>query len=137
MGSIHRELDINEGAREMDNNKMDINHTSPLDEEMIIKWQRTSLIIAFIFGIIGVLIVGFVFGPAQYKYILLGPGLPMIYLGMSSITNRLSVVKAKGQKGYARGSQAVFMGVLVLTSVIFDIVIVFSPFLDSFFLNEF
>jgi hypothetical protein len=121
----------------MDNNKMDMNPTSPLDEEMIIKWQWTSLILAFVFGIVGILVVGFAFGPRQYKYIFLGPALPMIYLGMSSIKNRLSVVKAKGQREYARGSQAVFMGVLVLISVIFDIVIVFSPFLDTFFLNEF
>lgn len=120
----------------MDNHKMDMNQTSPLDEEMIIKLQNTSVVLAFLFGIIGVLIVVFAFGPRQYKYILLGPSLPMIYLGVSSIKNRLSVVKAKGQRGYARGSQAVFMGVLVLISIIVDIVIVFSPFLDSFF-NEF
>lgn len=112
---------------------IEANNIASVEEEFIIKRQWTAVIAAFVFLAVAILISVQVFGTVKYG--LLAPCIPMIYLGASSIKNRFSVLRAKGQKGkYSRGAYAIYMGVLILISVVIDIVVVLTPSLSGSFI---
>ena len=112
---------------------MEANNTASVEEEIILKRQWASVIGGLVFLVIAGLISRQAFG--TFKYGLLGPCIPMIYLGVSCIKNRFSVLRPKGQRGkYSRGSSAVYVGAGILVSVAIDIVVLLTPSLSERFL---
>jgi len=102
------------------------------NEEIVIKRQWISFFAAFILFFLAGLISIKVFG--VIKYSVLGVCIPMLYLGTSSIKNRISIARLRGQKGYSRGTRAVIFGVIALVVSITYIVIVFTSSLSKIFL---
>jgi hypothetical protein len=112
---------------------MEVNNIASGEEEIIVKRQWASVIAGLVFLVIVGLISRLAFG--TFKYGLLGPCIPMLYLGVSSIKNRVSVLRLKGQRGkYSRDSSAIYVGVGILVSVAIDIVVLLTPSLSERFL---
>ena len=100
-----------------------------VDEEIVIKRQWTALTAAFILFALGGFISLRLFGVVKYG--ILGVCIPMLYLGVSSIKNRISIARFRGQKGYSRDRRAVVLGVIMLVVAIGYSVIVFAPLLSD------
>jgi hypothetical protein len=106
---------------------MDTNNKPVTNEEIVIKRQWMALIAAFVLfflaGFISLKMTGVV------KYGVIGACIPMLYIGGSSIKNRISIARLRGQKGYSRDRRAVVLGSIMLIIAITYLVIVFIPFL--------
>lgn len=96
-------------------------------EEVVIKRQQIAVIAAFILFAIGSFISLRLFGVAKYG--VLGVCIPMLYLGVSSIKNRISLVRLRGQKTYSRDTRAIVFGVIMIAFAIVYMVMVFAPLL--------
>ena len=83
---------------------MDTDNKPIINQEIVIKGQRIASIAAFVLFILADSISVKVFGVEKYG--VLGICIPMFYLGASSIKNRVSIVRLKGQKGYSRDTRA-------------------------------
>jgi hypothetical protein len=103
-----------------------------INEEIVIRRQWIAFIAMFVLFFLAVLISVKVF--VVIKYIVLGVCIPILYLGTSSIKNRISIARLRGQKGYSRDTRAVVFGAIMLVMAIAYIVIVFTPFLSDIFL---
>jgi hypothetical protein len=112
--------------------KMDSANKSAMNEAVVIKRQWIAFVAAFVLFALASFISVRVFGVAKYS--ILGLCLPMAYLGISSIKNRVSIARLRGQKGYSRDTRAVIFGVIMLVLATAYVVIVFTPFLSSRFL---
>ena len=102
-----------------------------INEEIAVKRQWVAFIAAFVLFFVAGLISVKVFG--VIKYSALGVCLPMLYLGISSIKNRISIARLRGQKGYSTGTRAVVFGILMIVFAIAYIVIIFTPSLSDIF----
>ena len=94
-------------------------------EETIIKRQWIAVAAAFVFFLVGGFISMRVFGVTKYG--VLGVCLPMLYIGASSIKNRISIVRVRGRQGYSRDKHAVTFGVILLVLAIAYLVLAFMP----------
>ena len=103
-----------------------------INEEIVIRRQWIAFVAMFVLFFLAGLISVKVFG--VIKYSVLGVCIPMLYLGTSSIKNRISIARLRGQKGYSRDTRAVVFGAIMLVMAIAYIVIVFTPFLSDIFL---
>jgi hypothetical protein len=103
-----------------------------INEEIVIRRQWIAFVALFVLFFLAGLISVKVFG--VIKYSVLGVCIPMLYLGTSSIKNRISIARLRGQKGYSRDTRAVVFGAIMLVMAIAYIVIVFTPFLSDIFL---
>jgi len=108
---------------------MDTISKSVTNEEVVIKRQWMAFIAAFVLFALASLISVKVFGVAKYG--VLGVCIPMLYLGASSIKNRVSIVRLRGQKGFSRDTRAVIFGVIMVVVAVVYIVIVFTPSLSD------
>jgi hypothetical protein len=102
-------------------------------EKTIIKWQYGALISALIiiipFGILTRLMF-----PSFLKYVVLTAILPMFYIAISSIKDRISIFRFKGmQSDYARGAQAMMFGIIFLIVEIATFIFILSPLSDIYF----
>ncbi len=114
------------------NAKMDINskvEISNADEKNIVKWQYIVFFAAVL------LFVPFSFLLMRMrqplKYSALEPCLPLFYIGLSSIRNRVSIIRLRGQREYSRGTKAMVFGFIAFAIVIVNILIVFVPALSQ------
>jgi hypothetical protein len=55
---------------------------------------------------------------------------PVLFIGVSSIINEVSILRLKGERQYPTGKRAVTMGVLLIASFVLEVVIAFSPLFD-------
>jgi hypothetical protein len=108
---------------------MDAINKPVTNEEIVIKRQCMAFTATFVLFALAGLISVKVFG--AIKYSVLGACIPMLYLGASSIKNRISIARLRGQKGYSRDTRAVIFGAIMLVVAIAYIVIVFTPALSS------
>src|SRR5215213_1719450 len=92
-------------------------------EETIIKRQWIAVIAAFVLFAIGGLLSQRMFG--ELKYGILGVCIPMLYLGISSIRNRVSIIRLRGKKEYSRDQRAVVLGSFMIILAILYIVVAF------------
>lgn len=81
-------------------------------EDAVIRGQWIAVIAAFVLFFVGGFLSARIFGVTKYGA--LGVCLPMLYLGISSIKNRLSIIRFRGQKGYTRDKRAVTLGTIML-----------------------
>jgi hypothetical protein len=106
------------------------NNTAIEKEKTIIMWQYRAVIVALIviipFGILTRLAF-----PPFLKYVVLTAILPMFYIAISSIRDRISIFRFKRmQSDYARGAQAMIFGIVFLIVEIVTFIFILS---DSFF----
>jgi hypothetical protein len=106
-----------------------IDDAPKVDEKVIAKRQWTACIAAFILFSLACLISIKVFGVGKYS--VLGLCIPLLYIGSSSIKNRLSIVRVRGQKGYSTGTRAVIIGAIMIVFAIAYVIIVFTPSLSN------
>ena len=95
-------------------------------EETIIKRQWMAVIAAFVLFFAGGFLAERFLG--DIKYGILGVCLPMLYLGLSSIRNRISIVRLRGNKDYSRDQRAVVLGGFMIALSILYVVLAFFPF---------
>ena len=95
-------------------------------EETIIKRQWMAVIAAFVLFFAGGFLTERFLG--DIKYGILGVCLPMLYLGLSSIRNRISIVRLRGNKDYSRDQRAVVLGGFMIALSILYLVLAFFPF---------
>ena len=110
---------------------MEVNNLPKVNDEVVVKRQWIAFIAAFILFIFAGFISMKVFGVAKYS--VLGLCIPMLYLGASSIKNRLSIARLRGQEGYSKGTRAVVFGIIMIVVAIAYIIIMFTPFLANKF----
>lgn len=102
-----------------------------IDERTIIKRQYAAFFIALIMFIPSLLFFGTIFHNAKYGMIV--PLVIMIYIGVSSVINRISIIRPKGRINHSTGKQAVIYGVITLAGLIANIIFLFTPFTDILF----
>lgn len=94
-------------------------------EEVIIRRQWIAVVAAFILFFAGGFLSTRLFGVTKYGA--LGVCIPMLYLGISSIKNRLSIIRFRGQKGYTRDKRAMTLGIIMLALASAYTILVFMP----------
>jgi hypothetical protein len=104
---------------------MDIDDKPVPHEERVIKQQWIAVIVGFILFFMGGWISERWFGVIRYGII--GVCIPMLYLGISSIRNRVSIVRLRGNKEYSRGKRAVMLGTIFIVFGIGYIILAFVP----------
>lgn len=92
-------------------------------EEGVIKRQWIAVIVGFLVFAISFFLSERMEG--MNKYAVLGICLPMLYLGVSSIRNRLSIIRLRGKKGYSRDQRAVILGGFMTALAILYLVFAF------------
>jgi hypothetical protein len=110
---------------------MNANNLKKVSDEVVVKRQWIAFISCFILFLLASFISAKVFGVAKYS--VLGMCIPMWYIGASSIKNRLSIVRLKGQAGYSKGTRAVILGVIMIVVATAYIIIMFTPFISNKF----
>lgn len=110
---------------------MENNIRNEVDEKTIIKWQYGALIAAFI-----------IFGPLAFvsrlmvhitiRYFALLAILPMFYIAISSMKNRVSIIRLRGQKEYPKGKQAFLYGAIFLIVEIATFIFFLTPLSDKY-----
>lgn len=103
-----------------------MDNKSVAQEEAVIKRQWIAVVTAFVLFLAGVLFSEQLFG--DIKYGILGVCLPMLYLGASSIINRISIIRLRGKKEYSRDQRAVVLGSFMILLAILYLVFAFVPF---------
>jgi uncharacterized membrane protein len=81
-------------------------------ETRIIKWQYIMVFTAVL-----LLLLTWIISKQEfhtYKYAVLITNIPILFISISSITNRVSIIRLKGQKGYQKGTQAVIYGIILI-----------------------
>jgi heme/copper-type cytochrome/quinol oxidase subunit 4 len=58
--------------------------------------------------------------------------LPMFYIAISSMKNRVSILRLKGQKEYSRGQQAFIFGIIILIVEIATFIFFLTPLSDKY-----
>jgi hypothetical protein len=99
----------------------------------VIKWQFRILITVFILAIPLTLISLKIYHTMRYGVIV--PTILSLLIGISSIKDRISILKPRWQKEYPIGKQAIIIGVFFLISEIIWIIFILSPNLSDRFLN--
>ncbi len=104
---------------------MSIENKPAAHEEVVIKRQLIAVIAAFILFVFGGFISERLFGVTKYG--VLGVCIPMLYLGGSSIKNRISIIRLRGNKAYSRDRRAVILGAGMIVLAILYLILVFLP----------
>lgn len=101
------------------------------NEKAIIKWQYGAFVIAVIifisFGFISQSILHI-----TIRYTALITILPMFYIAISSIKNRVSVLRLRGQKEYSKDKQAIMFGAILLVVEIAAFIFLLTPLSDKY-----
>jgi len=95
-------------------------------EKRVLAWQYGVFFAMFILFVPITLFVLNTFN-GSIRYALLPLSIPIFYIGISSIKNRVSILRLKGRKEPARGKQAVIFGFLLTGSGIIQLLFVFIP----------
>jgi hypothetical protein len=91
---------------------METDNKPTVQEEVVLKRQWIAVIAAFVLFFIGGYLSERIFGVTEYG--ILGVCLPMLYLGISSIRNRISIIRLRGKKDYSRDTRAVVLGTFMI-----------------------
>ena len=58
--------------------------------------------------------------------------LPTLFIGISSIRNRVSIMRPKGQRQHSTDKQAITVGIIVIIAYVINMALLFSPILEIF-----
>ncbi|HCK65497.1 MAG TPA: hypothetical protein DHW49_04470 [Anaerolineae bacterium] len=101
------------------------------EETKIITWQIRAFIIAVVTFVVSVILSRVVF-QTTIKYAVLLTILPIFYIALSSIKNRISVIRLRGQKEYSRGQKAVLFGIALLVIEVATFIFFLTPLSDKY-----
>ena len=109
------------------------NQIDIVKEKAIIKRQYGAFISALIIIIPFGILTWFLFS-SFVKYVVLIAILPMFYIAISAIKDRVSIFRFKRmQSGYARGGEAMLFGILFLIVEIATFIFILSPLSNNYF----
>ena len=104
-----------------------------IEQKKIIKSQYIAMAMAFVLFFVTAIFSILLFEGNFVKVIRMAITVgysPVLFIGVSSIRNEISILRPKGEKQYSTGKRAVTMGVLLIASFLLNVVIAFSPLLD-------
>ena len=107
------------------------NDVSTEEEKSIINWQFKAFFTGVVIFILSGILSKVVFHITM-RYGALLTILPMFYVAISSMKNRVSILRLKGQKGYSRGQRAFFIGIILLIVEIATFIFLLTPFSDKY-----
>lgn len=105
-------------------------------EKEILRNQYIAVVIMFVLFFASALVSILVFGNDMVKImrvVIPVANLPLLFIGLSSLKNKVSILRPRGKRTYSTGKQAVIVGSLALVVFLLNIVIVFSPILPFLF----
>ena len=111
---------------------MESDNITSEEEKIVIKYQWIAFVATFVLFFVAILISMRIFGTMKYGMLTLS--VPIFYIGLSSIKNRISVARLRGQKGYSRGTRAIIFGIVFLVGAVANIVIMLTPSLAERFI---
>ena len=100
-------------------------------EKTIINWQNKAVIATILIFVVSAFLSRVVFHSTM-RYAALLTILPMLYIAISSMKNRISIFRLKGQKEYARGQQAFLFGAILLLVELTAFLFLLTPFSDPY-----
>ena len=102
---------------------MEIDDIPKIGEEgNIAKRQWIAFIISIVIFPFAGFLTAYLFDIGRYLFLIVC--LPLIYIGASSIKNRVSIFKFSGQSGYSRGVRALRIGLIIIALPLIYIAIV-------------
>jgi outer membrane protein assembly factor BamB len=108
------------------------NQSSEKEEKKILAWQIGVFAATFILFFPAGLITLYLFN-GSIKYLFIFISIPLLYIGLSSIKNRVSIIRTRRHKGPSRGKSAVIFGAIALLSIVVELALIFIPALSSHF----
>lgn len=102
-----------------------------IDEKIVLRRQYIAFFISLILFIPSALLSTGVFH--NMKFGLLVPLSAMIYIGVSSLRNHVSIIRPKGRRAHSKARQAVIFGVITLVSAIGMVLFILAPLSDVLF----
>ncbi|MBK8901390.1 MAG: hypothetical protein IPM53_09420 [Anaerolineaceae bacterium] len=110
-----------------------------LVEKEVLRNQYIALAVMFNLFFASAVVAILIFGNDMVKILrIIFPmvGLLQLFIGVSSIKNKVSIMRPKGKREYSTGRQATIIGFLLILVFAIELLIVFSPILpfliDSF-----
>ncbi|HRQ41161.1 MAG TPA: PQQ-binding-like beta-propeller repeat protein [Chloroflexota bacterium] len=98
------------------------NQLSP--EEKVMRWQYGAVALMFVLFFPTAILSLYIFN-GSIKYIFLPLSIPLLFIGVSSIKNQVSIFRSKGKKEPARGKNAVGIGILMIVAVFVQLLFIF------------
>lgn len=105
-------------------------------EKEILRNQYIAVAAMLILFFASVVVAALVFGNDMVKMIravIPFADLPLLFIGISSIQNKVSILRPRGKRSHSTGKQAVKVGVLAIIAFVLNLLLVFSPILPFFF----
>lgn len=102
-----------------------------MDEKIVIKRQYIAFFVGMILFIPSVLISTNIFHTSRYG--MFAPITAMIYISISSMANRVSILSTRGRLEPSRDNQALIYGAILLAVAIFAVFAIFIPSLSKIF----
>jgi hypothetical protein len=108
-------------------------------EKEILRNQYIAVAVMFILFFASAVVAVLIFGNDTVKIlrvIIHVAGLLQLFIGVSSIKNKVSIMRPKGKREHSTGRQAIIIGLLLILVFVIELLFVFSPILpfliDSF-----
>jgi len=101
------------------------------NEKIIIKRQYIAFFIGMILFIPITLISGGIFHTPKYG--MFAPIVALVYISISSMANRISILRTRGRLEPSRDKQALIYGAILLAVAIFAVFAIFIPSLSKIF----
>jgi hypothetical protein len=110
---------------------MQIDSGSESKEKTVTKKQYIAFAIGFVLFVPAVLLSLNIFGTPKYGELV--PVAMIVYIGISSIVNRVSVLRIRGKREPSKGKQALTFGIILLGVAAFTLLTIFVPSLSNIF----
>jgi hypothetical protein len=110
---------------------MQIDGGSETKEKTVTKKQYIVFAIGFVLFFPAALLSLKIFGTPRYGELV--PVVMMAYIGISSIINRISVLRIRGRHEPSKGKQALIFGFILLGVAVFIVLTIFVPSLSKIF----
>ncbi|MCP4419164.1 MAG: hypothetical protein GY805_21320 [Chloroflexi bacterium] len=115
------------------------NDPQETEERKIFKSQYIAVAVAFALFLVTVIVSTLVFDGdiVRMLRVIIPIGFfPVLFVGLSSIKHRVSIMRPKGRRRHSTGKQAVIIGIMLIAVYVINTIIVFMPifewFVDSF-----
>lgn len=101
------------------------------EEKKAIRKQYGAMILAFILFFPTAIFVTNIFN-GSFKYLFIPVSVPIYFVAISSIKNRISIIRPKGKKEPSRGKSAVRFGWILIVGLSIQLAFVLTPSLSNF-----
>ena len=101
------------------------------EEKNIINRQFKAFFIGIVIFVLSAILSRVVF-QFTMRYGALLTILPMFYIAISSMKNRVSILRLRGQKDYSRGQRAFLFGIIILIVEIATFIFLLTPLSDKY-----